>query len=402
MDVAGHYTVTDERVVSHTLATLVSEYACRKKWEPQPIKQSYHKAIRTSGTEGIMLHDKAVPRKGFKSYVSQYLGDLLRVAQCVATVELSQVDRLCQVVLHHPPTHAGELEGKSGLNWNGSPLQLLISTRSNGSVFRFIGDPAFFCPDPIGRFTESKKALQLALDTGSAQALEDVCQKTLTSVIPCDSAALQEFSHGMIWLALALNRPGIAAYFLAVSDRRAAWRTAHQWAETILPHPEEAQGVIAALEPGCRLLFVGIEGQTPQLGRAKLYWRLSRLAAFSQFGVSMFDDPAIGGFMAALMREHPFSLYALTFSAGFNLKTGELTDIKVDLSNRSADLSVVEAVHFAEGQAETLGLQLPPTRQGLSVLPHNSVSIGFLGLGLTHAGEYRLNTYLFQNEVFTI
>jgi hypothetical protein len=348
------------------------------------------------------LHDDFTPREGCESYVLKYVGDLLQVAHRVAAVELRQLEPLCQVVLHHPPAHAGELKGKSGLNWNGSPLQLLISTRSNGSVFRFIGDPAFFCPDPIKRLAESKKALQLALKTGNAQPLEDICQKTLASVIPSDGAALQEFSHGMIWLALTLNRPGIAAYFLAVSDRRAAWRTAHQWVETVLPHPEEAQGVIAALEPNCRFLFVGIEGQTPQSGRAKLYWRLSRLVTFSQFGISMFDDPVVGGFLAALMREHPFSLYALTFSAGFNLETGELTDIKVDLSNRSADLSVAEAVQFAECQAETLGLQLPPTRKGLSVLPHNSVSIGFLGLGLTHAGEYRLNTYLSQSEVFTL
>jgi len=333
-----------------------------------------------------------------QSYATKYLRDLLQVAQCIAAVDLSQVDRLCQVVLYYPPTNAGRLEGKSGLNWNGSPLQLLISTRSNGSVFRFIGDPAFFCPDPIMRFTESKEALQLALDTGNAQALGDVCQKSLTSVIPCDAAALQEFSHGIIWLALTLNRPEIAAYFLAVLDRQTAWQTAYEWADAILPHPEEAQSVIATLEPDCRLLSVGIEGQTPQSGRAKLYWRLSRLAAFSWFGISMFNDPAVAQFLAALMKEHPFSLYALTFSTGFDLATGELTDVKVDLSNRSADLSVAEAVHFVECQAETLRLQPPPTCQGFSVLPQNSVSIGFVGLGLNHAGEYRLNTYLFQNE----
>ncbi|MGC1121888.1 MAG: hypothetical protein WBA22_12430 [Candidatus Methanofastidiosia archaeon] len=349
-----------------------------------------------------MLHDKAVPLKGCESYVSQYLEDLLQVAHSVTAAKPSQVHELCQVVLHHPPANAGELEGKSGLNWNGSPLQLLISTRSSGSVFRFIGDPAFFHPDPVRRFAESKKALTLVLDTGNAQTLQDICQKSLTTVIPCDPAALQEFSHGMIWLALTLNQPGIAAYFLAVSDRQTAWCTARQWVDTILPHPEEAHGVIAALEPNCCLIFVGIEGRTPQSGRAKLYWRLSRLAAFSQFGISMFDDPAIAQFLAALMREHPFSLYALTFSAGFSLETGELTDIKVDLSSKSADLSVAEAVHFAECQAETLGLQPPPTRQGLSVLPSNSVSIGFVGLGLNHEGEYRLHTYLFQNEILRI
>jgi hypothetical protein len=229
------------------------------------------KSYQTTGTEGILLHDDIIPREGFKSYISQYLGDLLQVAHRVAAVELRQLEPLCQVVLHHPPAHAGELKGKSGLNWNGSPLQLLISARSHGSVFRFIGDPAFFCHDPVKRLADSKKALQQALKTGNAQPLEPVCQKTLTSALPSDGAALQEFSHGMIWLALALNCPGIAAYFLAVSDRRAAWRTAHQWIETVLPHPEEARRVIAALEPYCRLLFVGIEGQTPQSGRAKLY-----------------------------------------------------------------------------------------------------------------------------------
>lgn len=329
--------------------------------------------------------------------MSQHLGDLIQVAQCVSGAEATQVDELCQVVLHHPPAYAAELGRQSGLNWNGSPLQFLISARRNGSVFRLVGDPAFYYSNPIMRFEESKKALHTALGAGDAATLREACGRSLVSMIPGDPEALEEFTHGMIWLALSFNQPGAAAYFLAVSDRSAAWRTAHQWADTILPHPEEAHRVITTLEPNCCLLFVGIEGQTPKSGRAKLYWRLSRLATFSQFGISMYDDPVILQFLAALMKEHPFSLYALTFSAGFSLKTGELKDIKVDVSNRSVNLGVVEAIDFVELQAQTLGLQRPPTREGLMV-SRNSVSVGFVGLGLGYQRDYRLNMYLFQTN----
>ena len=332
------------------------------------------------------------------TYVSQYLGDLLQVAQCVSGVEVSQLDEFCHILLHRPPDWVGELRKQSGLNWNESPLQFLISTRNKGSTFRFIGDPAFYHSEPITRFEESIAALQLTLDAGNATDLRDVCWRSLTSALPRDPEALRNYPYGMIWLALTLDHPGAAVYFLSVLDKSVAWRKAHRWVDTILPHPDEAHRVIAALKPNCSLIFVGIEGQNVKAGRAKLYWRLSRPVTPSQFEISMYDDPTIARFLGTIMKDHPYSLYALTFSAGFSLTTGELTDIKIDLSNRSANLSVVEAIDFVELQAETLGLQRPPTRNGFSVLFRNSVSIGYIGLGLDHQGHHRLNTYLYQTK----
>lgn len=331
-------------------------------------------------------------------YISQYMGDLLQVAHHVSGVKVSQLDEICQILLHRPPDWAGEMGGQSGLNWNGSPLQFLISAKSTDCTFRFVGDPAFFHSDPITRFEESISAIQLTLDAGNAGALQNVCQRSLTSALPRDPKALREFSCGMITLALTLNQPGAAVYFLSVSDTSMAWRKAYQWLNTILPHPEEAHGVIARLEPSCHPVFVGIEGQNIKTGRAKLYWRMSRPATPAQFGINLYNDSTVARFLGTIMKDHPYSLYALTFSAGFSLVTGELTDIKVDLSNRSANLSVVEAIELAELQAETLGLQRPPTREGFSVLSRKSVSVGFLGLGLDCQGGYRLNTYLYQTE----
>jgi len=333
-----------------------------------------------------------------KPYISQYVGDLLQVAHHVSGVKVSQLDEICQTLLHPPPRWAGELGGQSGLNWNGSPLQFLISARSKDCIFRFVGDPAFFHSDPITRFEESIAAIQLTLDAGNAGALQDVCQRSLTSALPRDSEVLREFSCGMIWLALALNQPGAAVYFLSIPDTSTAWRRAYEWLDTILPYPEEAHRVVARLESICHPVFVGIEGQNTKTGRAKLYWRLSRPATPAQFEISMYNDPTIARFLGTIMKDHPYSFYALTFSAGFSLATGELTDIKVDLSNRSANLSVVEVIELAESQAETLGLQRPPTRDGFSVLSRNSVTAGFIGLGLDHQRCHRLNTYLYQTN----
>lgn len=333
-----------------------------------------------------------------KPYISHYVGDLLQVAQHVSGVKMSTLDETCQILLHRPPDWAGELKGQSGLNWNGSPLQFLISARNKDCIFRFIGDPVFFHSDPIIRFEESIAALQSTLDAGNAAALREVCVRSFNHTFPMDPEALRDFSHGMIWLALTIDQPGAAVYFLSAPDKSAGWRKAHDWLHTLLPHPEEAHHVIAQLKSRCHLVFGGIEGRNVETGRAKLYWRLSEPATPSQFGITMYNDPTIARFLGTIMKDHPYSLYALTFSAGFSLATGELQDIKVDLSNRSANLSVIEAIEYAELQAETLGLQRPPTRRSFPLLSGGSVSVGFIGLGLDCQGRHRLNTYLYQSH----
>jgi hypothetical protein len=328
---------------------------------------------------------------------SPYVGDLLQVAHHITGAPVSHLNEMCQILLHQPPYWAGEVRGQSGLNWDGSPLQFLVSTRRKECIFRLIGDPAFFHSDPLTRFDESIAALQLTLDAGNAGDLHDACQSSLTSAFPKNQEALRTYSCGMIWLGLTLDRPGAAVYFLSIPDTSTAWRRIHEWLNTILVHSEEAHRIIARLESHCHPVFVGIEGQNTETGRCKLYWRLSRLITPAQFGITMYNDPGIARFLGTIMKDHPYSFYALTFSAGFSLATGELTDIKVDLSNRSANLSVSEAITFMELQAETLGLLHPPACHGFSVL-RNSVSIGFIGLGLDCQGHHRLNTYLYQTD----
>ena len=326
-----------------------------------------------------------------------YADDLLQVAHHITGAPVRHLDELCQILLHHPPYNAGKVRGQSGLNWDGSPLEFLVSTRQKECIFRLIGDPAFFHSDPLTRFEESIAALQKTLEAGNARSLQDVCQRSLTSAFPKNQEALQKYPCGMIWLGLTIDQPGAAVYFLSIPDASTAWRTINEWLNTILVHSKEAHHVIAQLKLHCHPVFVGIEGQNTDTGRCKLYWRLSKLITPAQFGIPLYNDPGIARFLGTIMKDHPYSFYALTFSAGFSLATGELTDIKVDLSNRSATLSVNEAIKVMELQAETLQLLRPPTCHGLSVLP-SSVSVGFIGLGLDYQGQYRLNTYLYQTD----
>lgn len=329
-------------------------------------------------------------------YVAQYVGDLLHVAQHLSGVKPERIDELSRILLNHPPSRADELGGRSGLNWNGSPLQFLISVRNQHPVFRLIGDPAFFCPDPLMRLNKSIDALQLVLETGRAGALRDVCLQSLNSILPEDIRALREYSHGMTWLARPLSGSGAALYVLAVANMSLAWRKAYEWAESIFTDPKEVQRTITTLQPCCRLLFVGIEGRDFKTGRAKIYWRLTRPSYPSQFGIDLYDDPTLIRFLGTIMKDHPFSLYAVTFSAGFSLATGRLIDVKADVSNRSAKLTTHEAIDLVESQAETLGLHCPLLRDALSVLPRESVIVGFVGLGLDSHGHHRLNVYLYQ------
>jgi hypothetical protein len=282
----------------------------------------------------------------------------------------------------------------TGLNWNQFPLQFVISHQKKGVYYKILGDPAFYITDPLCRYRQSMKALSHILEMGHAQSLYDICKGTIAATLPDSIPDLQEYTYGVMWLGLSLSHPGAAVYVLSVLDTKIAWHKAHRLADTILSDSEEMHRIITSLEPGCRLASVGIEGSTLKNARVKLYWRVSTPTSFQNFGIPLYSDDSILRFFGTLLNEHFFTLSALTFSAGFNLITGKVSDIKIDISNRIMHMDFDEAITFVQKAARSLDFDNAIPRKWSSC-SHDGMEVAFIGIGMDKINRYRLHMYIY-------
>jgi hypothetical protein len=282
----------------------------------------------------------------------------------------------------------------SGLNWNQFPLQFVVSHQKPGIYYKVIGDPAFYIADSLYRYRQSMKALSYILETGNAQSLSDICKDTIAATLPDSITDLQEYTYGVMWLGLPLGHPGAAVYVLSVLDNATAWHNAHRVADTILSDSEDMHRVLTCLQPYCRLASVGVEGSSLENGRVKIYWRVSRPSSFQNFGIPLLTDDSILRFLGTLLKDHFFTLSALTFSAGFNLITGKVTDIKIDISNRIMQLDFNEASTFVQKTARSLDFNNPILEKWASC-SHDGVEVAFIGMGTDEYNRYRIHMYFY-------
>ncbi|GMU01388.1 hypothetical protein KH5H1_55080 [Corallococcus caeni] len=320
---------------------------------------------------------------------------LLDVAATLTGRPREELSAQARVLLHGAPSEGRHPPGVSDLNANGSPLQLLLAGRAERWASRLIGDPCFDEPDAVARAHASRAALGAALAAGRAQALTAPLMDTLDVVVPWDEASLREYPTGILRLALPLGTPGVGLY-ASPPPGAGAWDAARRWVRALLPRPEEALRLVSTLAPGCRLLGVGLEGESPARARAKLYWRLEAPAPLSSFALPLLEAPTLIAFLTSVLVRGAVPPRALTFSAGFELRTGALVDAKADVCTRSAGLSLEQAVDVLRTQTDVLPLHPFPLRDPLPLLHARRVGIGCLGLGIAPGGVHRLNVYLFQ------
>lgn len=342
----------------------------------------------------MKLYDNEKNRN-VSEYVATYCNHLIQLAHCISGMNPKSLSTICGALLHNPTPGTCEMMKASGLNWNQFPLQFVISHHKTGLQYKFIGDPAFYIADPLDRYQQSMKALSFILKMGNAHSLHDICMDTVAATLPEDDTDLQEYTYGVMWLGLPLNHSGAAVYLLSVLDTKTAWQHAHTVADTILPDSKEMHRVLTSLEPHCRLASVGIEGSSMKNGRVKLYWRVSGSASFHDFGIPLYTDDSVLRFIGTLLKEYFYTLSALTFSAGFNLATGKLTDIKIDVSNRIMNMNFYEAITFIQKAAQSLDFHNLSLERKLLSCSRNDVEVAFIGIGVDDDRQYRLHMYFY-------
>jgi hypothetical protein len=151
--------------------------------------------------------------------------------------------------------------------------------------------------------------------------------------------------------------------------------------------------LIAVLAQSCFLLGVGVEGLCPDSARLKLYWRMTTPQPLSDFGIPLLTDPAMIAFLAAALGGGSVAPDALNFSANFDVTSGRLVDVKVDVSWHGRARQ--QALQIIANQAEQLGLGTLETHSAINTIHQHQLAVGCIGLGIDAAGKYRLNTYLF-------
>lgn len=331
----------------------------------------------------------AAPDTGSRSPV----GRLLQAASIMSGIDAEHAESITCAMLGVPDTQYIQTSGKSELNWNGSPLQLLCSLRKNRTVTRLLSDPGCHLADPMVRYQAGKTALFTSLALANAHPLYSVAGQTLLHMVPTDRAALDRYVVGNLWLAVALGMPG-AALYVAPDPGAARWEKAQEWLRGITRKPDDALALIAAIQNHCVLLGVGIEGASIESLRFKIYWRMTTALPLSAFGLRLLLDSSMIKFLTQALESQEVTPDMISFSANFDLMQGTLRDVKVDISWHSHTRD--EALALLDAQAEILGMASPATYKTLDLIEQFGLEISCVGLGLDTAGEYRLNTYVFQ------
>jgi hypothetical protein len=329
------------------------------------------------------------------TFSGEVLGGLLGATHALTGVGVGELEEWSERLLSHPPPGAAGRPSRSDLNVNGSPLQVLVSSRARTVAHRLIGDPAFFHAAALARVHDSLRALDRVLGSGSPPALRAPAWNTLFAMLPRDTQRLRAYPHGVLRLARAVGSPGAAVYVGAPQGTATAWQAARGWLARM--SATGWQGHLDALEAAGTLFGVGLEGRSPTDLRAKLYWRAAEAVPLADLGVAPLGAPEVAAFLRSALGGREIAARGLTFSAAYDLCGGGLRDAKVDVCTRSAGLDDAAAVALAERMAALHGLALPPLR---ALLENRSLGLGVacVGFGLGRTGHPRLNVYLYQAE----
>lgn len=289
------------------------------------------------------------------------------------------------------PSPAALAAARSGLNGDGSPLQLSLSARAETTAVRLLGDPGFLPASPDVRWQRARAALARVL-AGAHPDLAALSTRALAACGPADDVAAARWTRGVLWLATALDGPGLALW-IDLGPWPDPWHAARRALAALLPAPDAAFALVDRVAASTRPTSLGLEGSTPADLRVKLYWKLARACALEVGGAPGHTDPLFLAFLARVGGERPYALGSLHMSAGFRVRDGRATDVKIDVcacaACRSVPASDWPALLGDLGRlCEVDAHALATAADGPGVEP------ALVGLGIGDDGRRRLNLYV--------
>jgi hypothetical protein len=281
--------------------------------------------------------------------------------------------------------------GRSGLNYDGSPLQFCMSASRNGVSYRLLGDPAWELAEPLDRYHASCVALEEVIALTSSRPLAPLLHSTLALNLPESEADIRQYPDGVMWLAGSLNGPGCAMY---VDARRGGAEIALErlmnWLHAISADTEHTRELHGALQRNADLMCLGIEGVSMERARAKVYWRMRQPAGLDELQLSPFCDPGFVTFLNLCLGQRSIRLTGIVLNAGIHIPTGQWADVKLDVCGcrNCLDFSAQEALEVANSLTSAFDLAPLPVATALEY-----GEIAFWGFGLDAQGQQRINIY---------
>lgn len=326
------------------------------------------------------------------SEIRTHVAPLLDLASEISGAPRGSVESLCDTLLAPCLPAEGEPIGRSSINSDGSPLQLVLSAFGGAWRTRLLGDPASLVADPLQRARASRPALQRALHHTESAALEPLADATWRMLLPQDEVTLRRHVEGVCWLGGGVGMPGLAVYFDATrgsEDER--WNRLRDWLRAVLPAADRAEETLAALRPHADLMCAGFEGTKPSNARAKLYWRLRHPVTLRELGVDLLAGDELAEWLAMTMSDRAMSSTGFVFSAGFLVATGDLFDVKLDLCCHCLDYRPAQWPALLERWSRRW--ELPPLDLR-ALLDGRGAVLSYAGFGIDRQGSGRINLYL--------
>ncbi len=316
---------------------------------------------------------------------------LMAVCARLAQRDCGELSAVGWMLLAPRPGGLGHRGGFSELNNDGGPVQACVSHGPGGATTRLLIDPAWYLNDPHARFEASELSLRRALVLSNAASLSTLADTLVDTMLPADPQLREAYPSSFLWLAVGVGRPGCAAYVDVRPLGDAAWAHLTQWLQQALPDPTPALRTLDILHPHITLSSVGFEGDSPERGRVKVYWRLRQAVSLSALGVGLFNDPLLAAFIASTVGQREMPLSGIVMSAGFDLASGELEDVKIDLCAHCIPLTPAEWVMQLRTLSQALGVSRATYEPDLLA---RGCEVAFVGMGITKRGEPRMNVYL--------
>lgn len=281
-----------------------------------------------------------------------------------------------------------------GLNEDGTPIEICVTCEEERYRCRFIGDPDPELRDAEARLVLFARALRQVAGLCGAETLVDTIERATQAWVPSDPEGIRKVAERILWIAAGIDSPGIGIYLDGrVAGLRESWSQAEDWLRGILPDPAPALAFTEAFSGRAGLGGVGIEGLTPAYARVKFHWQLIEPASLDRLGLPLIGDDAIRRFLDLMVHDRPLRHDVPFFSAAFDLTTGALSDVKLDLCGCGHCLAYT-AEEWADRLAlccQEFGLALPPVRDDLLAGNYQGALLGF---GVDVKGRGRLNFYL--------
>ncbi len=323
--------------------------------------------------------------------VGNEVGTLLNLAHSFSK-NASVIDRLGTLLLGINGPDGIRLGGVSELNNDGSPLQLCLSSNSKRVKLRLIADPASEVFQPALRASISRDILEKVLIETKTTSLRGYCHDLFETILGDVPANLNAFYRGVCWIGASPDEPGVALYLdtspLGVSE---SWNAIQTWLDKVLPNTKESKKIIEILRKHTIPASIGLEAVSPDQGRAKIYWRLKKPIVLSDLGIAPLIDPKMIAFLFQVIGKKQMGLSGTVFSAGFDLSTGALEDVKIDLCAHCVDIPPDEWIAVLDGLTTRFGLQ--PFEVAEPLL-NGDCEVAFLGMGISTSSKPRLNLYM--------